>query len=158
MPIYMNVDGVTGDVTAQGHEKWIEVKTFSWGVGRGITMPVGGDTDREASVPSVSEIVVTKDSDAASTDLMKKAFTGDGVTVKFDFVRTGSGQFDPYYTFELTNTLISGFSMDSGGDRPKETLSLNFTKYQFTDTPADPKNDSGSPKRFSYDLSTGVAS
>jgi type VI secretion system secreted protein Hcp len=117
MPIYMNVDGVQGDVTAAGHESWIEVKSFEFGVGRGITTPVGGTKDREAGVPSVSEIVVTKDSDIATADLMKKALTGDGVTVKFDFVMTGKSQFTPFYQFELTNVLISGYSLNGADDR-----------------------------------------
>jgi type VI secretion system secreted protein Hcp len=158
MPIYMNVDGVQGDVTATGHENWIEVKSFEWGVGRGITMPVGGSKDREASVPSVSEVMVTKDSDVATADLLKKALTGDAVTVKFDFCMTGTSQFTPYYQFELTNVLLSGYSLNSGGDRPMESLSLNFTKVQFSDYEISDKNDPGSPVRVTYDLSTGTSS
>ena len=158
MPIYMKVDGVNGDVTASGHEDWIEVKSFEWGVGRGITTPVGGTKDREASVPSVSEIVVTKDSDIATADLLKKALTGDGVTVKFDFCMTGTSEFAPYYQFELTNVLISGYSLNSGGQRPTESVSLNFTKVQFTDYEISDKNDPGSPVRVGYDLATGKVS
>jgi type VI secretion system secreted protein Hcp len=152
----MNVDGVTGDVTATGHESWIEVSSFQWGVGRGITMPVGGSKDREAGVPSVSEVVITKISDVATADLLKKALTGDGVTVKFDFCMTGTTQFTPYYQFELTNTLISGFSMSSGGDRPMESISLNYTEVQFSDYEISDKNDPGSPARVGYNLATGT--
>src|SRR4051794_7050959 len=162
MPIYMKVDGVNGDVTASGHEDWIEVKSFEWGVGRGITTPVGGTKDREAGVPSVSEIVVTKDSDIATADLLKKALTGDGVTVKFDFCMTGASQFTPFYQFELTNVLISGYSLNGGGGssngRPTESVSLNFTKVQFTDFEVSDKNDPGSPVRVGYDLATGQVS
>ncbi len=35
MPIYLKYDGIDGDVTAEGHEKWIELNSFQWGVGRG---------------------------------------------------------------------------------------------------------------------------
>jgi type VI secretion system secreted protein Hcp len=157
MPIYMNVDGVPGDVTAAGHESWIEVKAFEWGVGRGITTPVGGTKDREASAPSVSEICIKKDSDIATAALLRKALTGDGVTVKFDFCMTGT-QIQPYYQFELTNVLISGYSLDSKGERPIESVSLNFTKIQFTDIEVSDKNDPGSPTRVGYDLATGKVS
>ena len=158
MPIYMNVDGVQGDVTAAGHESWIEVKSFEWGVGRGITTPVGGTKDREASAPSVSEICIKKDSDIATAALLKKALSGDGVTVKFDFVMTDKSQFAPFYQFELTNVLISGYSLNGGSGRPTESVSLNFTKMQFTDFEVSDKNDPGSPVRVGYDLATGKVS
>ena len=60
MAIYMNWDGVPGDVTTQGYEKWIELTSFQWGVGRGIGSAMSGQASRESSIPSVSEIVVTK--------------------------------------------------------------------------------------------------
>ena len=52
MPIYIQYGTLTGDVTAAGHEKWIEVNSFQWGVGRGISSPTGGSSDRESSAPS----------------------------------------------------------------------------------------------------------
>ena len=30
MPIFMNYDGIPGDVTTGGHEKWIELPAGSW--------------------------------------------------------------------------------------------------------------------------------
>jgi type VI secretion system secreted protein Hcp len=156
MPIYMNYDGVTGDVTAKGHENWIELSSFQWGIGRGITSPVGGSKDREASAPSVSEIVVTKISDNSTTDMLKQSLTGDGKTVKIDFCKTDKDQFTPYYQIELDNTLISGLSFSSGGDRPMESISLNFTKVTFTDIQLSETNDDGSPVRVGYDLALGT--
>ena len=66
MPIFMKHDGIDGDVTAEGHEKWIELGSCQFGVGRSITNPTAKGGDREASAPSVSEIVVTKVTDGAS--------------------------------------------------------------------------------------------
>ena len=65
MPIYMNYNSlaVKGDVTATGYVGWIELNSFQFGVGRGISSPTGGSADRELSAPSVSEITVTKDQD-----------------------------------------------------------------------------------------------
>jgi len=65
--IYMNYNDIPGDATAEGHEKWIELNSCQWGVGRGISSPTGGSADRESSAPSVSEIVVTKATDVSST-------------------------------------------------------------------------------------------
>ncbi len=152
MPIYMNYASVAGDVTATGHEKWIEVNSFQWGVGRGIAAPVGGSSDREASSPSVSEIVVTKPTDIASVGLLTAALEGEGVDVTIDFCKTDKGQLNVYLSFTLNNTMISGFSTSSGGDRPQESVSLNFTKIQFRDVSLGSKNEDGSPGTVGYDL------
>lgn len=128
MPIYMSYDGVPGDVTAQGHSKWIDINSFQWGVGRGISTPTGSSENREASAPSVSEIVVTKPLDSATIGLLTEAYIGEGKTVKIDFCTTQKDEMKTYLTFELTNTMISGHSFSSGGDRPSESISLNFTK------------------------------
>jgi len=155
MPIYMEIEGVKGDVTAEGHKDWIEVQSFQWGVGRGITTPVGGSKDREASAPSVSEIVVTKVSDMASANLMRDALWGEGKKIKIDFCKTDKDKFEPYYQFELEEAMLSGYSVSSGGDRPTESLSINFTKITFNDITMGSKNEDGSPDRVYFDLAAG---
>src|ERR1700722_11301572 len=123
MPIYMNYDNnsIKGDVTAQGWVGWIELNSFQFGVGRGIASPTGGSADRESSAPSLSEITVTKDQDSATGPLVTAALQGEGVTVIIDFVKTSQGSLVKYMEYTLTNTLISGFSTSSGGDRPSES-------------------------------------
>ena len=127
-PIYMNYGTIKGDVTAAGHEGSIELNSFQWGVSRGISSPTGGSADREASAPSVSELVVTKTMDKASPLLVQQALGGTGQTVTIDLV-TSSGF--TYATYTLENVLISGYSVSSGGDRPTESISLSFTKILF---------------------------
>jgi len=60
MPIYMQYGSVPGEAAKTGHKEWIEINSFQWGVGRGISSPTGGSADRESSTPSVGEIVVKK--------------------------------------------------------------------------------------------------
>ena len=155
MPIYVKYGAIEGDVTADGHEKWIEVNSCQFGVGRGISSPTGGSADREASAPSISEIVVTKPTDVASTKLFDESLEGEGTDVTIDFCKTDKGKLETYMTYTLTNTMISGFSMSSGGDRPQESLSFNFTKIEFKNTAMGAANDTGSPDAVTYDLAAG---
>jgi len=62
MPIYMNYSGIAGNVpsVAEMPGQWIEIYSFQWGVGRGISGGTSTSSDKEGSVPSVGEIVVTK--------------------------------------------------------------------------------------------------
>lgn len=156
MAIYMNFNSlkIKGEVTAEGHKDWIDLGSFQWGVGRGIGAPTGSTKDRESSAPSVSEITVSKSLDSASVLLLQEALTGKAVTVEIDFVKTGEGQLETYLKFTLTNTLISGYSMSSGGDRPSESLSLNFTKIEMKEMGSDEKGEGGQPASAGYDLST----
>ena len=158
-PIYMQYGTIQGDVTASGHEHWIEVDSFQWGIGRSISSPTGGTANREASVPSVSEIKITKPTDSSSPLLFKEALNGEGQTVVIDFVKTGpNGQQTVYLEFTLTNTLVSGFSMSSGGDRPTESLSLNFTKVQYKFNTTDTATGAISSVSVTYDLATQIVS
>ena len=159
MPIYMNYnDGaLKGDVTEGGHKQWIEVNSFQWGVGRGISSPTGGSADRESSAPSISEIVVTKPQDISSVGLLTEAYQGDGVKVQLDFCRTNKDQMQVYLTIELENVMISGYSVSSGGDRPQESISLNFTKITYKGTQMKPDGSGAGPANISYDLATAVA-
>jgi type VI secretion system secreted protein Hcp len=155
MPIYMKFGSITGDVTESGHTQWIELSSMQWGVGRGVSSPTGSSADRESSAPSISEITVTKTNDAASAGLLSEALQGDGsngASVEIDLVRTDKGKLTVYQKIMLTNVIISGFSTSSGGDRPSESLSLNFTKIAVTDTPMGADGTAGSPSTTTYDL------
>ena len=152
MPIYMKYDTIQGDATAEGHEKWIELNSCQWGIGRGISSPTGGSNDRESSAPSVSEVVVTKNTDVSSTKVLNEGYQGEGKDVQIDFCKTDKGKLEVYLTITMNNTMISGYSLSSGGDRPTESLSLNFTKVEFKNTNMGAAGDTGSPDSITYDL------
>ena len=158
MAIYMNYNNIKGDVTETGHPSWIELNSFQWGMGRGISSTVGSSADRESSAPSVSEVVISKDNDVATGKLMQEAFSGHGQTVKIDFTRTSKDKQEIYLSLTLTDTMISGYSHTSSGDRPTETLSLNFTKVQFSTTQMTAVGEDGQPDHLIYDLATAATS
>jgi type VI secretion system secreted protein Hcp len=154
MAIYLKYDGIDGEATHSDHTNWIDVGSMQFGIGRAIATPTGSTANREASEPSVSEITVTKSMDGSSPKLFTESATGNvGKTVKIDLVSTGSPG-NTYVTYTLTNTLISGYSVSTGGDRPSESVTLSFTKIEYKFIPYDDKNKAGTPVTVSYDLST----
>lgn len=155
MAIFIKYGSLDGEGTATGFEKWIEVQSFQWGVGRGISSGVGGGSKREASAPSVSEIVVTKTMDAASPLLLKEAIGGKAATVKIHMTQTDNdGKHVAYQKYELHNTLVSGYSLSSGGDRPSESLSLNFTKIDSEYMKIDDAFKTETTGHIIYDIAT----
>ena len=102
MPIFLKYDGIEGDVTTTGHEKWIEVHSLQWGTGRAITMSTASGADREGSTPAVNEIGVTKDTDGASPNLLRASLglapADEGKTVNIDFCKTDTSKPEPVHT------------------------------------------------------------
>jgi len=147
-----------GESTAKGHEKWIEIGSVQFGAGRSISSPVGTSAKREASAPNVSEITVTKLMDSTSPLLLQEALVGkaaSGGTTKIHLVQTGEKQLNTYLEIIMTNAMISAYSMSSGGDRPSESLSLNFTKFEYNYTEWKDDGSSGEKPKASYDLALG---
>ncbi len=131
-PIFMQYEGIEGDVTTRGFVKDIEVLSFQFGVGRDIASPSEDGASREASAPNISEITITKALDKASPKLLQEAFDGTTKDVTIFLVNIERGKATAYAKYVLSDVLISGYSVHSNGDRPTESLSLNFSKIEFT--------------------------
>jgi type VI secretion system secreted protein Hcp len=152
VPIYMEFKGVEGDVTTKGYEKWIELNSFQYGVGRSVTSGAGGKS-RESSAPNVSEIVITKHFDKASAKLYQDSVAGTFDTkVVIKMNTTTKNATETFLTFELTDCGVSSYSLSSGGDNPMESLSLNFLKVMVTPTPLDKSGQIKKGDVVSYDL------
>lgn len=159
MPIYMKYDGIDGSVTETGHAKWIELESAQVGVHRNIGgTRTGSAANRDSSVPSVSEIMVTKLQDNSSNKLFQNSLWGEGKLVKIDFCRTEKDKQVTYMQYELENTLISNFSVSGhggeGSSRAMESLALNFTKITVVNAETDIAHKGKGPDRFSFDLAT----
>lgn len=154
--IFLRLDGVAGSVTNTGGIAWMALTSVDQGVGRSISRSgVGGN--RLASPPVYSEFTISKLMDSASPKLALLAAGGAGDIINsgaIDLFQLGSNQ-TRYLRINLTNVLISSYSISSGGDVPSESLTLaplivswNFTTY---------RNTTGLPKGYRsnyWDLAT----
>lgn len=69
MPIYLQIDGIQGDATHEEHRKWMDIEAIHWNVARNMNTSAGSAANREASEPTISEVILTKVSDSSSTKL-----------------------------------------------------------------------------------------
>jgi type VI secretion system secreted protein Hcp len=128
--IHMRIPGITTGALNAAHSNDIPLDSFQFGVGRGIGPAASGHA---ASKPSVSEVTVTHQLDNFSIPLLNQALRGGNnmVIIYFtDLSGPGATPFD-YLEADLGTTLVSGYSMSSGGDKPSESVSLNFTTMTF---------------------------
>lgn len=123
MPIYLKYGDIKGDVTESGHTDWIELSSAQFGTFRYEPGRPTGHT--------IEEIVATKGSDRASQPLMRESLGGKATAATIDFAERNG---HVYLAVNMTGTLISSWSVSGGGDRPTESLTLNFTKVEFKST------------------------
>jgi len=152
----MQYGDLLGDVTEATHTNWIELNSVNWGVNRPVSNPAGSATARVVSAPRFSELVVVKDEDNVTIPLIQESLGGEPKLVKIDFVRTNQDRMEVYYSIQLTETLITGLSQGSGGDRPTESLTLNFTQISFHGTQMDADGSSTSPANYGWNVTNNA--
>jgi type VI secretion system secreted protein Hcp len=94
--------------------------------------------------------------DKSSYAWRQESLKGVGVPCEVHFCMTDSGQLKTYATYKLENCMVSGYSVSSGGDRPTESTSINFTKIEFMFVEQGVDNASTDTPRVSYDLAEAV--
>lgn len=161
MPIYLKLEGgeqpITGDATQSEHQGWMDISSLHWNVSRNVSTTVGAAANREASEPNLSEVTLTKTSDSSHAALYQAATTGkQPMTATIDMVNTGNPG-KVYCQYVLQNALVSGFQAKSDGDRPAETLTINFTQKNVNYTKED-ANGSPTVSRAMYSQVTAQAS
>jgi len=139
-PIYMNCSNLTRGLSSSRGSGWIELQSFQWGVGRGVTSPrdasSGGAANREASAPSVSEIVVTKTVDSASPNLFSRAVETKQLvkscTVDMDKPARNGNQ--EYLSFTMKDVIVTSVHMagNPGDTNPQEQVSFAFGKIEYS--------------------------
>ncbi|TQV85891.1 type VI secretion system tube protein Hcp [Aliikangiella coralliicola] len=159
MAIYVEYDGMKGNVTAEGYENHLQVESCSFGVQRNLTMEPGKMANREVGKPHITEVCLTRVSDNSATALFKESVSGSsGKKVTIKFVRTGTDKVEEFMQYALSDCLVSGYEVSCQGDGdPHETITLSFSKCEINYTDYDNSNKSGSPQRSGYDLKAAKA-
>lgn len=152
MAIFMQFEGIKGNVSAKDHDKWIELSSCSFSASRGIGSPTGRSADRKASVPSITELLITKECDESSALLFQAALVGEGKKVVIHYVRTSDSVLEVFLEVTISNALVSHFSTNSTGENPSESISLNFTKIEYKFTPFTPDHRPGTPTPTNFDF------
>ncbi len=158
--ILLNFKGtqIKGTATVDGHKDWITIDAIQMGVGRAISS--SGGADRDTSNPSFSEISLTKATDLASADLFMQAVCGKSLgDAEIHFIQTGGSdkKQQVFLKLILGGAIISSYSASSNGERPVETISINFTTISYTfDAFSGDTVISGTPKQWDLEKNQKV--
>jgi hypothetical protein len=118
---------ITYQVSAPGFSGG-ELPVFSAQVGSGIGVVQPSST----SASSTSEFIFTKELDVNSMGFNLATLQGTLCTnIEFKFYASNASV--PYLSYRFQNVYFSGYSVSSGGERPIESISVNFKNYGFKD-------------------------
>lgn len=155
LTMYMQLDGVEGEVTSKSHQNWIKIDSLHFGAKRSMTNESGNTTNRESTRPVISEVTFTKPLDKTSPNLFVESVKGKAKkTLTIDVCQAGDNE-EAYMQYIFTNPIISGVEVLAAphqGGRPMETYTVNFTKVEMRYTPYDEQNKAQSPTSTSFDL------
>ncbi len=147
---------IKGEATIKGFEGWLNAGSMQFGVGRGVSSPSGGSGKREVSAASISEVTFSRESDLASPELFFQACGGQTLELAtINIVQVENNEPKVHVAIELTDPIVSGYSISTGGDNPSESVTLNFTKISFQYNSFDGKKVTQSAAK-KWDLSKNV--
>jgi type VI secretion system secreted protein Hcp len=145
---------VKGESTRKGFEGKIELLSFSHGVAMQVTGDAG-TRERTAGRPNHQDMAVTKYLDSASPILNQRCC--EGKTFPQVEIIIGRNEHDTtveLMRYTLKNVLISSVSIGGGGgDRPVESLTLNYTGIEWSYKSQKPGDDA----KGKWDLSANRA-
>jgi type VI secretion system secreted protein Hcp len=147
-----------GDSKVEKHDGWITIDSLQMGLGRAVSTS-GAGTDRDTSNPSFSEVSLSKSMDVASAQLMLEAACGLALTTAtIHFIQTGGkdAKGQHYLELILDKPILSSYSMSSGGDRPNESLSINFNGFKMQYNPLTEGGTVTTGEAKGYDLMKNV--
>lgn len=153
---FLKIEGIPGESADEQHRDEIEIYSWSWGASNPVTVGGGGQTTGRAIF---QEFQVVKQLDKSTPLLMRACAKGAHIPSAVLFVRK-AGATTPvtYYKITMQDCIVSSYqtSANGGGDRPTESLSLNFTKISFDYTPYDANGRPLDPITFGWDLATNA--
>ena len=126
--MFLKIEGIPGESTADGHTDWIEIVAFN----HGISQLVSG-ASRTGGRADFMPFSVTKTIDKATADLHIYWANGKHIpTVEAEFC-LATGDKHCFMKYTLTDVIVSAVSPNGsqGGDRPMEKISFTYGKIQW---------------------------
>jgi type VI secretion system secreted protein Hcp len=128
--ILLKIEGVDGESTLKGYEKWIGIQSWSWGVSN-QPPPASVARDYAAGKAEFSPLNVMKQVDVSTAALLRAAATGNHLKkVTLVILRPDARGMTVLLKMDLEDVVVSSVqhSGSAGGEAPTESVALAFGK------------------------------
>lgn len=157
---YLKFEGgdptVEGSSAREGHEKEIEVMSYSFG----ITNPgsrhtaTGGGT----GIPEMGDLFVTFATDQSAVNLWISVAIGNHFDKVTLFVRKSGGT-DPvtFKEVQMTDAVITSYQTggSNGADTPIDSISINYAQIEYIYRPQQDDGTAGADMTQTYNIAQG---
>ena len=156
MAIFMDYEGIKGNVTAAGYQGLINLDGFVFRSHRTVSMKTGELANREGSAPTLGVLETVKRLDGSIIGIIKEAVSNTaGKTVKIHCVRTGQRQFQAYMTLTFSQCIPTFYrlvGLAREGGIPAERLYLSYSAVEISYIDSGIDNKALNPQRYGYDV------
>jgi type VI secretion system secreted protein Hcp len=137
LDIYLQIDGIKGESTDEGHLGWIELTGAHWGVTQPISASASTAGGHSTGSCEHRILALSKEVDLASPLLMQHCAMGKTIPkARLEFMRAdGNSKRIKYYEVELENIMIANMDQmlhDSGLLHDDIGLRFGKIKWKYT--------------------------
>ena len=152
--IFLKITDIKGESKNKGHEKELDIRSWSWGLSQIGTMATGSGGG--GGKVQVRNLNITRYVDAASTDLVLACCNGKHIPEAVLTCQKAGGTPLPYIKITLTNVILTNYDLvghAQAEDLFTEVFSLNFERVKME---YDTQSDNGA-KGDHYQMGWDVA-
>lgn len=156
--IFMKIPDVDGEASAKGHEKEIEIFSFSLGASNPSSVATGGGSG--AGKVDISSISLHKQVDLSSAKLFLNCCRGKHFDTATLTVREAGGDAPvEYWKMDMKQVFIDSVNWGAaaGGGKPTETVSVSFAECKFTYWSQDEKGGKKEKAEAGWNVKTNAA-
>jgi type VI secretion system secreted protein Hcp len=153
---FMKLDKVQSESTKKGHEKEIDVLSWTWGVSNSSSLGGGGSgLSRGKAMPA--ELHFTHRYDSASPTIAQKCANGSHFDTALLTCRQAGGEQQEFLKVTLTHAIITNVSpAASEGGEVIEAVSMMYNKVKYEYKPMDSTGKLGGAIVFEFDVAAGT--
>ena len=153
MDMFLRIDGIPGEATQRGHEKWIPLLSADWGVSQDVARAHHGG-GAGAGKAEFRPAMFTAWTSVASPLLFAACVAGThAATATFEAVQAGErARVVVRWDFETVVVTTLGMSGAEGSPAPADPFSLSYTRIRVTTFAQDPRGGAGVATARGWDL------
>jgi type VI secretion system secreted protein Hcp len=155
--IFMKMDGIPGESMAKGHENWIEILSYSSQIREDLPATnTGGLVVAGRAI--FGDMVLTKILDSSSIPIRLHCASAKKIpTALLEMILYGNYP-EPLYQVKLHDVIITGItsSANEGTEKPRETLSLTYSRVEWAYSTQDVKGNVGAPMKGGWDIKKNI--
>ena len=153
---FLKLDGIEGESSQKDHENQIDLLSWSWSESNSGSSAAGGGSG--SGKVNMSDFSFAMKINKASPNLFKHCASGTHIKEGTLTCRRAGKEPRPYLTIKFTDCLVSSFSTggSQGDEVPTDSISLNFSKIDYSYSPQKHDGTLGTAIPAAYDQKTGV--